>query len=104
MNRQESDAFSIRSFRAKDAQEVSRLISHCLKETLSLEFTERQLQFFYSRFSPDGLRQLATGCTMFVAFQEDRILGIANLDGGRVKAVFVNPSFHRQGIGMLLLK
>jgi len=88
----------------EDAQEVSGLISRCLKETLSLEFTERQLQFFHSRFSPEGLRQLATECTIFVAVEEKRVLGTASLAGDRVKAVFVNPSLYRQGIGTLLLK
>lgn len=81
MQSAKSDAVSTRLFRAKDAQEVSQLISRCLKEILSLEFTERQRRFFYSRFSPAGLRQLATECTMFVAIRGDRILGVASLDG-----------------------
>src|ERR1044072_1143856 len=98
-----SNAFSIRPFREEDAQEVSALISRCLNETLSLEFTEAQLRFFYDRFSPDGLRRLATECTMFVAVEGKRILGTASLAGDRVKGVFVNPSCYRQGIGALLL-
>ena len=98
------ETVAVRLFKAGDARKLSYLISRCLKEILSLELTPEQLKFFYGRFTPAGLRKLATECTMFVVVSGNRILGTASLDCDRVKAVFVNPSFHRQGIGRLLMR
>jgi GNAT superfamily N-acetyltransferase len=94
----------VRLFKEKDARKVSHLISRCLNEILSREFTHEQLKFFHRRFTPSGLRKIATQSAVFVAVSGDRILGTASLEGDRVRAVFVNPSFHRQGIGRLLMK
>ena len=94
----------VRLFKEGDARKVSYLISRCLNETLSREFTREQLKFFYGRFTPAGLRKIAREGTMFVAVSGDRVLGTASFDGDRVKAVFVNPSFHRQGIGRILMR
>src|SRR5689334_5217896 len=93
----------IRLFRYEDAPKASYLISRCLNEVLTADFTHSQLEFFSRRFTAGGLRTLAAQCALFVAIRGDRVLGISALDGDRVKAVFVNPRFHRRGIGRLLM-
>ena len=94
----------VRALKEGDTRKVAYLISRCLNEILTRDFTRAQLKFFYQRFTSAGLRKIATECTLFVAASGNRILGTASLDGDRVKAVFVNPSFHRQGIGRLLVR
>jgi GNAT superfamily N-acetyltransferase len=100
----EVEAIVVRRFSEADALKVSRLISRCLNETLIADFTKDQLEFFHRRFTPGGLQRIAAECDMLVAVRGRQILGTASLENGRVKAVFVNPTLYRKGIGQLLMK
>ncbi|MBB4259159.1 MULTISPECIES: GNAT family N-acetyltransferase [unclassified Bradyrhizobium] len=94
---------TIRPAREDDADGISEVILHALRETNAKDHTDAIIERVGRSFSPDAVRQLIGKRTVFVAAIGSRIIGTASLDGSVVRTVFVEPDVQTRGVGKRLM-
>ncbi len=94
----------IRKFRKEDARKVSYLVIKAHKEVLSKSYSKKIIDFFCRRDSPSGMIKKSRKRDLFIAVEGNRIFGINGLQGNEVRTFYVNPIYHRKGIGRKLIE
>ena len=93
----------IRPAQREDAEGVSRLIISALRETNAKDYPEAVIARVEQSFSPAAVSDLLKHRLVFVAVNNDTIVGTASLDGQVVRTVFVDPRCQGRGIGRALM-
>src|SRR5436305_2791350 len=93
----------IRPAQSEDAEGVSRLIISALRETNAKDYPEAVIARVEQSFSPAAVSDLLKHRLVFVAINNDTIVGTASLDGQVVRTVFVDPQCQGRGIGRALM-
>ena|SRR3989344_4907192 len=93
----------IRKLRKEDAIEVSNIIRRCLREVNSKDYPKKAITSLCDFFTPDLIIKNMSDRTMYVAVENDKVVGTASLKGDKVFTVFVNPDYHGRGIGSKLM-
>jgi len=93
----------IRKFKRTDAIKVSNIIRRCLRETVSKDYSKKAIESLCQFFTPSLLIKNLNDRTIFVAVENDKVVGTASLKDDKVFTVFVNPDFHGKGIGSKLM-
>jgi len=93
----------IRNFKKEDAGKVSNLIRKCLLEVNSKDYPKSVIEFMHNHFTPATLVQYSKERNVFVAVENEKILGTASLKEDDISTVFVNPNIHGKGIGSKLM-
>lgn len=94
----------IRKFEPEDAKEVSRLISRALREVSIRDYSRDVIENVESDYKPSELVKKSNKRDIFVAETKERIKGTASLENNTIYSVFVDPEFHRKGIGRKLME
>jgi GNAT superfamily N-acetyltransferase len=94
---------SIRPALEDEADQISAVILHALRETNAKDYTGEIIERGERSFSPSAVLQLIGKRTVFVAIVGNRVVGTASLDERAVRTVFVAPDAQAQGIGRLLM-
>ena len=95
--------FRIRLFRTDDCEAVSKLITRCLREVNSRDYSDEVIRKTIEHFSPDNLLSWFEGMDTFVAEGDGVIVGTGSIEGNRINSVFVSPDRQSQGIGRELM-
>lgn len=93
----------IRRFEQKDARKVSCLIRKTLREVNSKDYPQNVIQFMCENYSPKRIVKKSSNRLMYVAVEDERILGTVSLKDNVILALFVSPKFHGKGIGTELM-
>jgi predicted N-acetyltransferase YhbS len=93
----------IRKATQKDAEEVSNIIRRCLREVVSKDYPEKAIDSLCDFFTPALIIKNMGDRAVYVAIENDKVIGTASLKGDTVFTVFVNPDFHGTGIGSKLM-
>jgi len=93
----------IRTFEASDSVQASWVITRCLREVNSHNYTEEQIQRLCDAFTPNQVLKRFSTRKSFVAVQHGKVIGTATLKEQEIGSLFVNPNLQGQGIGKLLL-
>jgi GNAT superfamily N-acetyltransferase len=93
----------IRRFRPADASRVSYLIRKALREANARDYPPEEIRAFCHHYRPANVIHLATECETFVLARGSRILATGSLDRNWLSGFFVNPRYHRRGLGRALL-
>ena len=93
----------IRKFKRDDAIKVSNIIRRCLREVVSKDYPKKEIESLCEFFTPSLLIKNLKDRIIFVAVENDKVVGTASLKGDTVFTVFVNPDFHGKGIGSKLM-
>ncbi|MBV9395294.1 MAG: GNAT family N-acetyltransferase [Methylobacteriaceae bacterium] len=93
----------IRPARREDAEGISRVIISALRETNAKDYSEAVIARVEQSFSPAAVLGLLERRVVFVAVNNDTIVGTASLDGEVVRTVFVDPGCQGRGIGRALM-
>ena len=93
----------IRGFQYEDAQKVSYLIRKALTDVNSRDYPQDVIQFMVESYSPRRIIEKSSNRLTYVAVDYDQILGTVSLEDNIISALFVNPRFHRRGIGTKLM-
>jgi N-acetylglutamate synthase-like GNAT family acetyltransferase len=93
----------IRQFRKDDARQVSNIIRKCLKEVNSKYYPKKVIVYMCNFFSPSKLLEHSKNRTIFVAVENNKIVGTASLKESTILTVFVDPTIHKKGIGTKLM-
>jgi hypothetical protein len=84
----------IRKFKREDARKVSYLIRKTLIEVNSKDYPQNIIQFMYENYSPRRIIEKSSNRLMYIAVEDERILGTVSLKDNVILALFVNPKFH----------
>jgi GNAT superfamily N-acetyltransferase len=87
-----------------DARDVSDLISTTLRTSSVRDYPAAFLSKVEASLTPQSLRDLAKVRVIFVAVEDNAIVGTASLGRNQVHAVFVHPTRQGRGIGTRLME
>ena len=94
----------IRRFRAEDAARVSYVIRKCLFG-VNLDDYSMDVMLLKSReASPANIRKMAASRYFVVGLSGKQIVACATWSGKIIRTLFVNPRFHRMGIGTAMMR
>ncbi len=102
----------IEPFHEHQAEEVSALIVRTIIEIISKEYPPTFINLLITDFSPTRILEKAKRQFIFVALEDEKIVGTAGLENKgepenpqySVVAMFVLPEYHGQGIGKKLIR
>jgi len=100
----------IRRFIDSDAQQISNLIGRNFIEVNSKDYPLDEMFAKAIEFSPEKIKHRATNGHMYVAYEDDIIIGtgtISDLWGSATESIlltiFVLPEYHNQGVGRMII-
>ena len=96
-------AIEMREAAQLDARAISHVIIAALRTTNTKDYSRDVIERVEKSFSTSAVADFIGKRIVFVALQDQAVVGTASLDGHVVRSVFVDPQAHRQGIGRLLM-
>ncbi|RMR54607.1 Acetyltransferase [Pseudomonas syringae pv. actinidiae] len=97
----------VRPARTADAGAISRVVLAALRTSNARDYPASVIERVQLSFSPAAIERLMQQRRMFVAVAVavagEVVVGTASLEGQVVRSVFVDPDWHRRGIGRLLM-
>ncbi|KTC60512.1 MULTISPECIES: GNAT family N-acetyltransferase [Pseudomonas syringae group genomosp. 2] len=99
----------VRPARTADAGAISRVVLAALRTSNARDYPASVIERVQLSFSPAAIEWLMQQRRMFVAvavavaLEGEVVVGTASLEGQVVRSVFVDPDWHRRGIGRLLM-
>jgi len=94
----------MRKFELKDIEPVYSLIVDTLDKSYAGVYPEENIDFFKEYHNKDNiLHDCDKGYTIVIEYN-GRIVGTGTLTGTNIRRVFVNASFQRQGLGLIIMK
>jgi GNAT superfamily N-acetyltransferase len=94
----------IRSLRAGESPAVSGVIVQCLREVNSHDYPNDVIARMCAHFSPERISQLAEERQVFVAVENETVVGTVSRDGNKVFTMFVQPGMIGRGVGRRLMQ
>ena len=95
----------IRRFEEQDAQAVSRLIATTLRVTNARDYSPEEIETLAREMNPEEMCKRANWMHMYVACQENRIIGVGAIgpywgkeDESSLFNIFVHPDVQGQGV------
>lgn len=93
----------IRTAVESDAHAISQVIIAALRATNARDYSWAVIEQVEKSFSPSAVAALIGKRIVFVALDDQKVVGTASLDGQTVRSVFIEPQLHQQGIGSKLV-
>ncbi|WP_122269071.1 GNAT family N-acetyltransferase [Pseudomonas savastanoi] len=93
----------VRPARRADADAISRVVLAALRTSNAMDYPVSVIERVQLSFSPSAIERLMQQRRMFVAVVGEVVVGTASLEGQVVRSVFVDPDWHRRGVGRLLM-
>ncbi|KPB32361.1 GNAT family N-acetyltransferase [Pseudomonas amygdali] len=95
----------VRPARRADAGAISRVVLAALRTSNARDYPVSVIERVQLSFSPSAIERLMQQRRMFVAVAVagEVVVGTASLEGQVVRSVFVDPDWHRRGVGRLLM-
>ena len=94
---------TIRPADKRDANSISQIIKQALKENNAQDYPASVIDRLLKNFAPADVEQFLQHRQVFVAEQDQQVVGTASLDENVVRTVFIAPNMQRQGIGRRLM-
>lgn len=86
---------SIRKFRPEDSKAVARIINSALLNT--------SIDGNYAEVTPKFILTLSNERKMYVAINDNMVVGTASIDNDTISAVFVDEQYHNQKVEEALI-
>ncbi len=94
---------TIRDFQPEDSVGVSNLVRKTVKESLSKDYPEATIQLLYIEYKPDYFSKPYHGQKIFIAEENNKIIGTAAVRKNLIMDVFVDPNCEGKGVGSKLI-
>ncbi len=94
---------TIRRMKKSDVIDVSNVICDALRYTNAQDYSEAVINRLCDIFSPENISEKMEGRTVFVALDDDEIIGTVSLEQNTVKTLFVSPNHQGKGVGSQLM-
>lgn len=86
-----------------DSDAISRLIIQTLREVNAKDYSSSVINEVINNFSPSRVAEQMKVRKVFVAIEQDEVIGTASLDNDIVRSVFVLPNKQKSNIGLMLM-
>ncbi|MBC2655033.1 GNAT family N-acetyltransferase [Pseudomonas sp. MSSRFD41] len=93
----------VREAAAADAPRISQVILAALLTSNARDYPASVIERVRHGFTAAGVLQLMQRRRMFVAWVDGVLVGTASLDANVVRTLFVEPSWHKRGVGRQLM-
>ncbi|MDY0882549.1 GNAT family N-acetyltransferase [Dongia soli] len=94
----------IRIATTEDAAAISRTILNALHETNARDYAPPVIERIAASFGPHHIARELAGRHFLVATLRDDVVGTVSLEKNVLRCFFVDPVYHRQGVGTALLE
>lgn len=94
----------IRKVKEEDLKECSRLIQRNIERNWSKDYPKEAIESWKKRYSEKELRNMLEEEELFLAEENNLILGTIFFHGNQVKGLFVREKYQGKGIGTKLLQ
>ena len=94
----------IRKFKESDAKKVSYLVRKAQIEVVSPYYPKKIIETLFRRWTPSSVIARSKVREIFLAVEGNKILGIGALDRNELKHIYVNPLYHKKGVGKTLIQ
>ena len=95
---------NIRPFYPDDSEGASAVITRCLREVNSRDYTPSQIERLCGKFTPEKVRKrFGESSCVAVHSEDEEVVGTATLREDELGSVFVRPDWHGHGVGKLLV-
>lgn len=94
----------IREFQKSDVKDVSKITLKCISQINCKEMTKKELEFVKVQYSENGIQKLADELEMYVCTHGKKIIGSIARSENKIHNFFIDPKFHKQGIGSIMLR
>jgi len=85
------------------AKELHRIHTDAVNKVCQTFYTEKQTKVWLKGRSPEGYKGIEKG-EMYIAEEDGKIIGFGHAIPGEILAIYVDPVFHKKGVGKLLLE
>ncbi|HCU6011421.1 TPA: GNAT family N-acetyltransferase [Legionella pneumophila] len=93
----------IRAANFDDAEDISKLIIKTLQESNVKDYSTKIIEEVIESFSPTKITSRMAQRQIFIAIEQNQIIGTASLEDNMVRSVFVLPSKQMKKIGLQLM-
>ncbi|WP_105616120.1 GNAT family N-acetyltransferase [Vallitalea okinawensis] len=100
----DTKAISIRPYEKSDAIKVSHIIRDNLIKVNSKDYPETVINYMTKLYTPEYVTLLSEDRDMYVAYEENVVVGTVSLEGDTLYALFVDVKYHGRGVGRKLLE
>jgi putative acetyltransferase len=94
----------IRKFTPEDAIKLSKLMRETIITSNTPDYPKKAIKVLVDEFTPKYLIKHSSKDVVFVASQNEKLLGTISLVGNRIARMFVLPKVQTKGIGSKLIK
>ena len=94
----------IRKFQNKDSREVAELIRRNDLEVSSLFYSKKIIELWVKEITPEYIIRKSKNRACYVVIKNKKVVGYISFEKGNIKKLFVNPDYHKKGIGKKLMK
>jgi len=95
---------NIRLATLSDAIKMHELHTHAIKITCKQCYSAKQIQAWLQNRTPEGYHRGILNKEMYIIEDNNKIIGFSHAVPGTIHAIFIDPSFHKQGAGKQLLE
>ncbi len=90
--------------KATDAEKIHRIHTSAVKTTCKDFYTQEQIKAWLKGRSAEGYQDPIARGEMYLAKEDDEVLGFGHAVPGEIAAVYVDPSHSGKGVGKMLLE
>jgi GNAT superfamily N-acetyltransferase len=101
----------IRRFLTEDADETAQVITKTLRISNSMDYSAENIEANINSHSPDVLKERAKGAHMYVACDNEKIVGCGSITGywgskteSILLTIFVLPEYQNKGVGRKIIE
>ncbi len=89
---------------ATDNQRMHEIHTHAVRTACQGFYSDEQIDGWLINRSPEGYLEGINKNAMYVYIKGNKTVGFGHAEVGEIHAIFVDPEFHKQGIGKSILE
>lgn len=93
---------SMRHYSDVDAPVLSKIILENLKHLKKNVYAHELVAMLRTQSTPKAIRELAVTKQLYVAELDDKVVGLAVMDGAMLVNIYTDPGLQRKGIGRII--
>ncbi len=94
----------IKSAKISDKENIYKIHTSTVREACKNFYTQEQIEAWLKNKSPEGYIEAIEKNEMFIAEENNQIIGFGHAIAWEIVAIFVDPKSHKRWVGKMLLQ